>query len=1158
MNGMRKIITNVLVLSAMALASHSVQADDTEIFFAEASADNASNRPVANVMFLLDTSGSMRWCENPIDNYYNSGNPYWCSDPDNRRINMLVEAVNNVLDNVQDGVRIGIGRFNNDTDGGRVLVPVVEVNEDTKKVLRDTVSSLNAAGDSSNGGSTGEPRGGTPTATAYSEMARYMMGMTPRYGSGYPNTEVCTTYEDEEYNCRQEVVGYGDWEPSATACNPADATCMRELGEPVETATPCDVSLDTCDADYGTWTDSADACDPSLDTCRVSDYGSWQTVASCDTSLDTCRRVWTNWATTISSGANTGNCPTINTSDYEQRRVTSGFWIWTTTRCEERERIYQERQAEYQVRDVTYYERPVTYYTRDTIYDEVCDVNRVCTDTKKIVGDDGKYISPMDMNNECESNHVVIFTDGSPSSEDTRNWGFVDCSNTGSYTCQRRISGYLNQRSMFNGSVITNAKGRPVKTYNVGLYMGSNESNMESVSTDGDDGTHTADDAESLLDAFSSLLQLIAEESRSFASPGVAVNQMNRLQHLDQLYYAVFKPRKSSYWDGNLKRYRIEDGEIRGQNPGSAVDPDTGYFGTDTHSYWTTADDNPDGPDVTKGGAREQVEIEGTRKLVYTDASQDMQTLAWDTQNNPTFYGLPFDATQDDVDDLKETLKSMWGDPLHSEPTLVNYGGSAENNYIFVSTNGGMLHAISSQTGEEKFAFMPHQLISRADEFTVNRPGLGAGNARQLYGLDSSWTAWRRSGETAISAPDAVYLYGGMRRGGYSYFALDVSNLNSPDLMWQIDRGDTGFGRLGQTWSQPTFLAVKVNGVPTPALVFGGGYSPNDHDEKQGDSRGSGDQMGNAIYVVNALTGGLIWSASANGVDSANHTNVPEMRWSIPSTIAAVDVNFDGFDDFLYFGDLRGQVFRIDVDTSNVVDSEVHRIADFSGASASQNRRFFYAPSIGYHEEETSGEEALYVAIGSGYRAHPLDETIDDYFFMIKDDTALYGQDPSEVLDMGDMIQLTGDMTAEFSDKGWALPLTGDGEKATASPIIFGGRVFFTTYEPGVDGSGIEACEVKVGTSYLYIARMVSGAPSSLDDNVDDSDPQNGGGVVAQRKRELAIDVPPPTPTLVSDGENTLVVVGTEVVGEDDIGDTSVRRGSWYQLAPSDADKVSP
>src|SRR5690606_36613190 len=321
MNGMHKTITSVLVLFAMALGSHSVQADDTEIFFAEATADNASNRPVANVLFLLDTSGSMRWCENAEDRSYSNRNPYWCSDPDDRRINMLVGAMNNVLDNVQDGVRIGLGRFNNDTQGGRVLVPVVEVNDDTRSVLRDTVNSLNAAGETSSGGSTGEPRGGTPTATAYSEMTRYMMGMTPYYGSGYPNTEVCTQYEDEEYNCRTEVVGYGEWQPSATACNPADATCMRELGEPVETATPCDVSLDTCDADYGTWTDSADACDPSLDTCRVSDYGSWQTVASCDTSLDTCRRVWTNWATTEPSGATLANCPTINDPDYEQRRV---------------------------------------------------------------------------------------------------------------------------------------------------------------------------------------------------------------------------------------------------------------------------------------------------------------------------------------------------------------------------------------------------------------------------------------------------------------------------------------------------------------------------------------------------------------------------------------------------------------------------------------------------------------------------------------------------------------------------------------------------------------------------------------------------------------------------------------------------------------------
>jgi len=1144
MNGIHKTIRQVVVLLAMALVAHPVQADDTEIFFADASADNASNRPVANVLFLLDTSGSMRWCKDSEGGYYNSGNPYWCSNPDKRRINMLVDAMNNVLDNVQDGVRIGLGRFNNDTKGGRVLVPVVDVTEDTKKVLREQVNSLNAAGDTSSGGSTGEPRGGTPTATSYSEMTRYMMGMSPYYGSGYHNTAVCVAYKDEEYNCRKEVVGWGEWELIAGTCNEADASCMRVLGDLEETGTPCDVSSDTCDADYGNWKDIGGTCDTSLDTCRISSYGSWQTVASCDTSQDTCRSWWTDWQVTMPSGADSVSCPNIDDGQVEQRRRTSGWGWWITTRCERRELVYQERAAEYQERDVTYYDRSVTYYTRVPIYDEVCDINRVCVEEQKVVGDDGKYISPMDMNNECESNHVVIFTDGEPSSEDMRNWGFVDCSDTNnSYTCQRRISSYLNQRSLFNNSVITNAKKRPVKTYNIGLYMGSNESKMASVSTDGSKGTYSADDADSLLKAFSSVLDLIAEDSRSFASPGVAVNQMNRLQHLDQLYYAVFKPKESSYWDGNLKRYSIEKGEIRGKT-GPAVNPDTGYFADDTESYWTEAPDLPDGPDVTKGGARQQAVLEGPRNLVYTDATESMKTLDWANQNSPTFFGLPADATQEEVDLLKERLKTMWGDPLHSEPTLVNYGGSAENNYIFVSNNGGMLHAISSQTGEEKFAFMPHQLISRADEFTVNRPGLGDGNERLLYGLDGSWTAWRRSGDTAISTPKAVYLYGGMRRGGYSYFGLDVSNINSPTLMWQIDRGDSGFGRLGQTWSQPTFLAVKVGGVPTPALVFGGGYSPEDHDEKQGQSRGAGDQMGNMIYVVNALTGNLIWSAGANGA-GAKHTTVSSMKWSIPSTVSAVDVDFDGFDDFLYFGDLGGQVFRVDLDDKNVTDSEVHRIASLSGSSASNNRRFFYAPAVGYYQDENSKEEMLYVAIGSGYRAHPLDEAANDYFFVLKDGSALKGQNPSEVLGMADLVQVSSGGEATVADKGWALPLVGDGEKATASPVIFGGRIFFTSYEPGVKGAGIDTCEVRIGTSYLYVADLVTAAAAAIND-----------GDAPQRKRELKQDVPPPTPTLISDGENTLLVVGTEIVGGDEIDDVGVRRGSWYQLAPADADKV--
>src|SRR5690606_2393445 len=142
MNGMQKTIRNVLVLFVMAAVSHSVWADDTEIFFAEAAADNEGNRPAANVLFLLDTSGSMRYCDKDLG--FSNNQPRWCDDPPNRRINMLVDAMNSVLDSVQNGVRIGIGRFNSadSRDGGRIVVPVVDVNEDTRKVLRSEISAL--------------------------------------------------------------------------------------------------------------------------------------------------------------------------------------------------------------------------------------------------------------------------------------------------------------------------------------------------------------------------------------------------------------------------------------------------------------------------------------------------------------------------------------------------------------------------------------------------------------------------------------------------------------------------------------------------------------------------------------------------------------------------------------------------------------------------------------------------------------------------------------------------------------------------------------------------------------------------------------------------------------------------------------------------------
>jgi type IV pilus assembly protein PilY1 len=1156
-----RIVLASLMTLAMLLSPTALYADDTEIFFSRAKADNAQNEPVANVFIMLDTSGSMRFCENNLS--VSGHNASWCSDYTRRRINLLQDALKEMLEDAPEGVRIGIGRFNynvpgiNSTSGGtgqiggRVLIPVVDINDATRKVFDAEIAKLNDAGNAASGPTGGQPVGDTPTARAYSEAVRYMMGMEPRFGVAANGAQsgICLETATREVGCVEVFDGWGDWEEIAGGgvCDPLDPSCRIEFGEPQPIAGSCDTSLESCSADYGPWTPIGGSCDPlESDLCQVS-YGAWSnTGGSCDVSLETCRfGAWSDWLVTRASGATSTNCPTLNGDTLNRRRQdvctrTNAFGTCTrtATQCQERTRGYQVRTETYETRLPTqYYQREAVYFTREARYRTDCGTETYCANYADIISG-GNYVSPINLNNQCESNHVILFTDGAPSGNDTAgNQGFTNCGTKNSYDCQVQISEYLYSDN--------NARQRRVKTYNIGLYMGGNEANMRRVSTDGEEGTINADDSEQLIKAFASIIDLIADNTRSFSAPGVAVNQMNRLQHLDQLYYAVFEPRKSSYWDGNLKRYRVVDGEIRAQN-GPAVDPQTGFFADSARSFWSS---ETDGADVRKGGAREQLV---DRRLFYSDAAGATSRLDWDTDNDPTLFGLPDTATAEQVNAVKDRLKTNWGDPLHSEPVLVNYGGSSDNNLIFLSGNDGMLRGVESRTGREVFAFMPHELFRQANRFTVDRPGLDEDNRRQLYGLDGSWTVWRRPGATASSAPRNVYLYGGMRRGGNAYYKVDVSNPASPRQAWRIDPSRDGYGRLGQTWSQPTLTQVMVNGVARPVIVFGGGYSPADHDLRQGQARRIGDDRGNVIYVADAVTGDLIWSAGGGGA-GARHTTVSSMSWSVPSSISVVDMNFDGVADFLYFGDLGGQLFRVDLDEENVGNSAVRRVASLGEGGASGNRRFYYPPAISYVRGD-NGEESLYVAIGSGYRTHPLDESTDDYFYVIKDTGVernaqgnFRGKPMPGLITHVSLEELVDDRAADTNGPGWRLPLVGEGEKALAAPVVFGNRVFFTTYEPGDDQVAANPCAVRMGTSFLYVMNLVTGQAATYN---------NDGSVSDDRRRQLRQDVPPPSPTLLSDGEQILVIVGTEVAGSEDLGNTNLRRGSWYQLQPSEPDRV--
>ena len=817
------------------------------------------------------------------------------------------------------------------------------------------------------------------------------------------------------------------------------------------------------------------------------------------------------------------------------------------------------------------------------------------------------YNTPLDGDvGQCSSNHIILMTDGKPTSDTT--YGQVGSTTGQPGDCKGGVSGNTPEASfacmkqlatwLYDGT--ENTQKSAVQTHTVGFHLDETTSaQLAEVADAGQGSALTAASAAELESALRKIINSVSDINSTVAAPGVAVNQLNRMQHLDQLYYAIFGPELDSRWKGNLKRYRLALGgsapELVDKNGNSAVDPNTGFFAENAHSFWSP---QVDGPEVTKGGARSQLGNQKRRLFVAGSGNGDNLGSAKGTSATSAAisqvqmpedlgksgYGLDASASDEERNLLFAKLMTAWGDPLHSEPRLVNYGylgdldearndSDKQDNVLFVSTNDGMLHALDAKSGEEYFTFMPGEQAAMASK-RYSQPPLDADNNRTTYGLDGSWTVWRQPDPDNLTDVDKVYLYGGMRRGGRNYYALDVSNKNKPRWLWRIRGGSGDFVELGQTWSAPTLGQVMIDGDPIPVLIFGGGYSPFDHDV-EGQFSNSGDLMGNAIYMVNAYTGGLVWKATSGGSSGGlARDSHGDMKWSIPGKISAVDLNFDGFTDYLYAADLAGQVFRVDLDNHNEGASDlVKRVAtlaqlgDGSGGDAGR-RRFYEAPAITLGQRNDNW--LLRVALGSGYRAHPLDTQADEHFFVIEDTSVLMDQAPSEVITDSDLLDVTSDASPDEADlkskSGWMIELKGEGEKMLSSPTIIQNTIYFTTYLPDT-GLLNQTCTVQ-SKSRLYGVSAINGAPQGLDGNND--------GAVEDRYTESTTEGLPSTPQVLilppppggdgdgggggggsgSDsscggGSSLVVLSGTSVHDGGELEGCPLQKTRWYELDQS-------
>lgn len=408
-------------------------------------------------------------------------------------------------------------------------------------------------------------------------------------------------------------------------------------------------------------------------------------------------------------------------------------------------------------------------------------------------------------------------------------------------------------------------------------------------------------------------------------------------------------------------------------------------------------------------------------------------------------------ASNFDLSRLPQTTNELRqiGAVMHSTPVLLTQSGKIVNSttgndttnrddYVLFGTTQGVLHVVKAgksdeittvgnTAGQEIFAFVPQEMLAAQGKAFLDPPQTVSGTASAdgmnnlYYGVDGAWTAHTeyvynntddtfRVYDTSTSKTGKQWVYGGLRMGGRSYYSLDLTNLDSPAVKFRINpvaSGVDGFStpadqttryanlaKMGQSWSKPTIANVQWKGKRRLVMFVGGGYDEGYERINYAQTNG----VGAGVYMFDANTGEFLWSTydakAAAGSATTYIGQGDELKYSVVSQIKGIDRDGDGDVDHLYFGDLGGQVFRVDLNSTHNASgtaanyaSQITRI--YNGhVDNGVSPRFYEMPAFTVYQG--AGGLFAVISIGSGNRSTPLlgKKVNNQYITALETDTA--------------------------------------------------------------------------------------------------------------------------------------------------------------------------
>ena len=668
-----------------------------------------------------------------------------------------------------------------------------------------------------------------------------------------------------------------------------------------------------------------------------------------------------------------------------------------------------------------------------------------------------------------------------------------------------------------------------------------------------------AQSPDSLTSVLLEAVDTILSQNMTYTSPVVPVT---KTMSGNRLYLAFFKPLEGNVWEGDIvKLGRDANLDVIGSDGQAATWPN-GAMRADAKYYWSTKDwADISAPNGIDNGSREIFTYLGVNRDLRSDISNHFKInnpdLTASVLGNPADHSAAeiiqyirgadvFDENADT--NVNENREVITGDVLHSQPLVVNYvyPNRQVKSMVYFGSNDGMLHAVLDAVdpdvddpndtvthfGTESWAFISPDQLPRLKDIVEG--------ASHQYFVDSSPRAYIRDvngngileentdsdgdGDVDADDRDRVVLICGQRKGGTSYFALDVTDPDNPVFLWRISADsafspDVQINELGESWSEPQFGRVKtssVDTVGTPVFFIGGGFSADN-------------TAGKAVLAIDVFTGAVVKKFKN---DTFSNT---DMNFSIPGTVNVIDEDQNGFTDKLYVGDLGGQLWRIGQfyqdaggnalqfpDSDENINSwnghVIFRAPVYSDNKISVPRKFYSPPSVTLEK----GYDLL--LIGSGDREMACaDDTPADRIYAIKDTHAYSTLTEADLVDVTSAsatppdLDIPGDVDYNGStDKGWYLRLVdssgaGIGEKTLAKGTVYYKVLYITTFTPSPDpclpggAATIYALDYKTGAAVLSF-----------------------GGSSLVRSKMIGGGIPSnPVPIISADGQKLLVSVGS-------------------------------